>query len=131
VTIEGILIVFGFLGIVITLDLLFRYFFPGKSLGYFIYIPALGIAYLAVIGIMKPLALWKSSKSQPRARELPEILCIIIPGLKGKNLSDEQIRQSISSKKPFEHLDKRRLWRNAIIFLIGFNGVIAVYFLFH
>ena len=128
VTLEGFLIVFGFSGIVIAING-FLIYKGGPGLGYFIFAFGLLIAYFAVKGIMRPLSLWRRSGRVPRARDLPSTLQIVIPVLKKKQYSPDEMRKILETNSPFHFFDKNRFWRNLTIFVVGMAGTLSLYFL--
>ena len=126
VALEGLLLVIGLTGVMITINTYLIYK-GGAGLGYFMLVPALFIAWLAVIGIMHPLSLWKRAHRVPKTQHLFSTLQIVIPAIKSKELTEEKARELVGSRSAFELLDKSRFWRNLAIFVVGVAGVGYLY----
>lgn len=119
VTAEGILLVVGGGALVFALDRLLRLFrLPG--LGLLFYLFGLGLSYITVISIIRPLTNLLASRRRLRTAKLPDIMRIIVPELREREeLDREAIRDLLAEGRPVSHLDTRRLRRNAVIAVAG------------
>ncbi len=122
---EGVLIVLGLSAILVDIDI-FVARFNGTGIGVIIYAGGLGIAYLAVVGIIRPLIVWNKSIHFPGTDQLPGTLEIIVPGFRDKEYSQKKMTEIATNNSAFKLLSKQRIIRNGTVFLFGIMALVLL-----